>query len=110
GGRVVDWVFPTSVFASAQLGFSNVDGASGGVAIGVAWKLIGDTHLLLGYNSVRLGSLRDDLRRQWDQQPSGRLDLAPGEDATSIRGSEVANGLVLMLGVPMSLKSVFGGS
>lgn len=105
----LDWIVPTTLFGSAQLGFSGVSGAAGGVSIGVGWQLTGDTHLLLGFNAARLGSLRLDLRDQLEAAGGKRLVLKTPETESSIRSQEVSSGLVLVLAAPVGLKSLFGG-
>jgi hypothetical protein len=106
--NVADWFVPTAVFATAQLGFTEVSGATGGVSLGLGWQIIGDVHMLVGYSATRLGSLREDLREKWDATSDGRLVLPAGETEESIRSSEVANGIVVMFATPVALKKFFG--
>lgn len=97
---------PTAVFGSLQLAGGDV--GTVGVAIGLGWQVVGDIHLLIGYNSTKLGTIRDDLHNEIDASMKDRLRIDDRETEDSIKGTEVSNGIVVVVAIPIALKSVFG--
>jgi hypothetical protein len=107
-GNFLQFLTPTAIFATAQVGYTHADGAKGGVALGFGWQVVDDVHLLIGYNATRFGSLRPDLRVKWNETNGAkRLLLPSGETVESIRSNEVNNGIIVAIAVPVALKSLF---
>jgi hypothetical protein len=94
------------VFGSVQISNAGDAGPVNGAALGISWKLVADTHLLLGYSISRRKSLRDLLKGYTNDS---LIPLPPGETNDSILGTNTTNGIMWALVLPVSLRSALGG-
>jgi hypothetical protein len=100
-------VTPHGVFGSVQISNAGDTGPVNGAALGISWKLVADTHFLVGYSISRRKSLRDDLSK--GHTNDSLIPLPPGETSDSILGTNTANGIMWALVLPVSLRSALGG-
>jgi hypothetical protein len=100
-------ITPHGVFGSIQISNAGDAGPVNGAALGISWKLVADTHVLLGYSISRRKSLRDDLRKGYGDD--ALIPLPAGETNDSILGTNTANGIMWALVLPISLRSALDG-